>query len=295
MKTLLLALLITGVAPAQDGGFAYPPILPGARIEAYKTIGNTTLNLYIFEPAKTTSPLPAIVFFFGGGWTHGSPAQFEQHCRRLASLGMVAITADYRVETRNQSTVPDSIRDAKSAMRYVRRHAARLGIDPARIAAGGGSAGGMLAAVTALVPGYEETGEEATVTPRPAALVLFNPALILGPVPGDESLTAWSASRISRPIFGRADGASISPWHHIANGAPPTLILHGKADTTVPYASAVSFAAKMKNVGARCDLIGYDGQKHGFFNYKAGGTDAFRDTLREAEVFLASLGYLSAR
>lgn len=273
-----LYLLTAAVAYAQQAGLPYPPEMPGAKVETYATAAGAKLNLYIFDPPQKPTPRPAIVFFFGGGWRHGSPVQFEQHCRRLAALGFVAITADYRVESRHQSTIPDSIADARAALRYVQANSARLGIDPSRLAAGGGSAGGMLAAVAAMIPRTQI-----------AALVLFNPDLIFAPVPGDEALAAWSANRTSRPIFGGVDGISISPWHHITPSSPPPLILHGKADTTVPYASMESFAAKMKAAGARCDLIGYDGEKHGFFNYKPGGTPAFADTLRKAEAFLLSI------
>ena len=276
MKTLFL--LTAAVALAQRADLPYPPEMPGAKVETYATVASAKLNLYIFDPPQKSTPRPAVVFFFGGGWHHGSPVQFEQHCRRLASLGFVAITADYRVESRHQSKIPDSILDARAALRYVHANAARLGIDPARIAAGGGSAGGMLAAVAGTIP-------KTTV----AALVLFNPDLIFAPVPGDEALAAWSANRTARPIFGGVDGVSISPWHHVSKNSPPTLILHGKADTTVPYASIESFAAKMKQAGARCDLIGYEGETHGFFNYKPGGTPAFTDTLKKAEAFLLSV------
>src|SRR5262245_37466762 len=159
---------------------AYPPKFDGARSETYKKVGDVTLSLNIFEPPGASAPnRPAIVFFFGGGWTNGSPAQFEQHCRHLASRGMVAITADYRVASRHQVKPTACLADAKSAIRWVRQNAKRLGIDPQRIAAGGGSAGGHLAAATATVPGFDEPGEDTKVSAVPNALVLFNPALVL--------------------------------------------------------------------------------------------------------------------
>ena len=76
--------------------------LPGSRSEVYKTIGSTKLKVYIYEPKshKANSNRPAIVFFFGGGWRGGTPKQFQEHCRYLASMGMVAMTADYRVFSR---------------------------------------------------------------------------------------------------------------------------------------------------------------------------------------------------
>src|SRR4030095_4286275 len=160
-KTAITAGLLALSAPAgpqnqgqerpRQGGVSYPPRLEGARVEVYKKIGATELNLYVYEPPnhKSADRTPAIVFFFGGGWNAGSPAQFEQQCRYLASRGMVAMTADYRVASRPAAQVVDCIKDAKSAVRWIRTNAARLGIDPNRIVAGGGSAGAHIAAAAA--------------------------------------------------------------------------------------------------------------------------------------------------
>src|SRR6266699_1228799 len=94
---LMVAAGCLELAGAQDqkGARAYPPKLPGAEVETYKTIGDAKLNLYVYYPLghKATDKRAAIVFFFGGGWTNGSPGQFEQHCKHLASRGMVAMTA----------------------------------------------------------------------------------------------------------------------------------------------------------------------------------------------------------
>jgi acetyl esterase len=159
----------------------YPPVMPGARVETYKTIGPTNLHLYLFTPKdhSTMNRRPAIVFFFGGGWTSGSPQQFEKQCQYFASRGMVAITADYRVTSRQGVKPVQCVADAKSAIRWLRRNAARLGIDPDRIVASGGSAGGHLAACTAVVPGLDDTGEDTSISATPNAAVLFNPVLAL--------------------------------------------------------------------------------------------------------------------
>ena len=186
MRPLLTSLALAGrapAAPAGRGGFAYPPQMEGARVETYKTVGETKLNLYIFAPSAASNA-PAVVFFFGGGWTSGSPEQFEEQCRYLASRGMVAITADYRVASRQQAKPTQCLADARSAIRWVRAHAPQLGIDPQRIAAGGGSAGGHLAACTPLISEFDEPGEDAKVSAEPDALLLFNPALVLAPLPG---------------------------------------------------------------------------------------------------------------
>ncbi|MDP3069394.1 MAG: alpha/beta hydrolase [Opitutaceae bacterium] len=270
----------------------YPPRFDGARIETYKTIGDTELTLHIFEPAggpKTNRP--AIVFFFGGGWNNGSPTQFEPHCRALAARGMVAITADYRVASRHQVKPTACVADAKSALRYVRTHAARLGIDPQRIAAGGGSAGGHLAAAIATVPGFDTPGEDAKISAVPDALALYNPALVLAEMDGLK--LEGFGTRVPEDRLGTAP-KNISPAHHVKKGTPPAIIFHGKADTTVPYATAEAFARVMQAAGNRCELVGYDGQPHGFFNHGRGDGSNYRDTLARTEAFFVSLGWITA-
>ena len=256
----------------------------GARTEVYKTVGDTKLELFIFSPEghQPKDRRPAILFFFGGGWTNGTPKQFEPHCRMLAAKGMVALTADYRVASRHQVKVVDCVRDAKSAVRWVRQNAKRLGIDPKRIAAGGGSAGGHLAAATATLPEFEEPSENIKISSRPNALVLFNPALVL--------TLSGAALPITRT---GVEAKRISPDEHIRKGTPPTIIFHGKADTTVPYATVELFTRKMQAAGNRCELVGFEGQTHGFFNYGRGENKMYEKTTAEMIRFLASLGYLN--
>ena len=270
----------------------YPPAMPEARAETYKTIGQTNLQLYVFTPKgpAPTNGRPAIVFFFGGGWTAGSPQQFEKQCQYLASRGMVAISADYRVASRHHAKPVQCVADAKSAIRWVRKNAARLGVDPKRVAAAGGSAGGHLAGCIAVVPGLDEPGEDTSISGVPNAAVLFNPALVLAPLEGKDSgrlTTKLTAERLG------IEPEAISPAHHLKAGAPPILIFHGKADATVPFATSEVFAAKMKAAGNRCELVGYEGEGHGFFNYGRGGNRFFRETLTKTDEFLASLGYLT--
>jgi len=299
MRTASLAIgilvLLTSHTVAQDakqrGRRAYPPEMPGAKVETYKTVGDTKLNLYIYEPddLKEGDKRPAVVFFFGGGWRSGSPRQFMPHCKYLATRGMVAMAADYRVASRHQVKAIDCVKDAKSAIRYVRKNAKRLGIDPDRIAAGGGSAGGHLAAATGTIEGFDEPGEDSTVSSRPNAMLLFNPAVVLAPVEGvelNERKMAGLADRV-----GTAP-KELSPYHHIAKGAPPTVIFHGLADSTVPHSTVAAFTKAMQDAGNECRLFSYEDQGHGFFNYGRGRNVMFVATLKQADRFLAGLGYL---
>jgi acetyl esterase len=295
---LILALSSSVLCAASTGGAAdaggrnYPPIMVGAHAETYKSIGQTNLQLYVFTPKDqaTTNSRPAMVCFFGGGWSKGSPQQFEQFCRHFASRGMVAITADYRVASRQGAKPVQCVADAKSAIRWVRKNAARLGIDPNRIVASGGSAGGHLAACAAVVPGLEEPGEDTAVSTVPNAAVLFNPVLVLAPLEG-LALDSFSA-RLTVERLG-AEPQLLSPVHHVRPGAPPIIVFHGRADTTVPFATAEAFASKMKAAGNHCELVGFEGQGHGFFNYGRGGNRYYEQTLKQADEFLVSLGYLS--
>ena len=122
--TVLLASLALH-AQEKKGPYESGFELPGSRTEVYKTIGDVKLKIYIYEPEghKAGAKRPAIVFFFGGGWRGGTPKQFLEHCRYLASKGMVAMTADYRVSSRQGTKPFHCVRDGKSAVRWIRQNA----------------------------------------------------------------------------------------------------------------------------------------------------------------------------
>jgi acetyl esterase/lipase len=294
---LLIALAgLVQSADAQDakkkGNRPYPPLLAGAQVETYKTVGDVKLNMYVYYPPghKPTDKRAAAVFFFGGGWTNGSPQQFEQHCKHLASRGMVAMTADYRVASRHQVKAVSCVADAKSAIRFVRKEASRLGVDPERILAGGGSAGGHIAACTGVVSGFDESTEDARISSVPNALALFNPAVVLAPVAGLSEVNKERVASLKDRMG--VEPQSLSPYHQVKKGAPPAIVFHGKADTTVPYATVELFAKAMHEAGSKCTLVGYEGQAHGFFNYGRNGNEYYEKTLKAMDEFLVGLGYL---
>ncbi|HSW44215.1 MAG TPA: alpha/beta hydrolase [Phycisphaerae bacterium] len=266
----------------------------GAVREVYRKVGDVQLKVHIFNPPdhKPTDKRPAIVFFFGGGWLHGSAGQFVPQCRYFASRGMVAITADYRVYTRNKAMIADCTSDAQAAVRWVRANAGRLGIDPDRIAAGGGSAGGHLAAATGTLDDF--TGDKnAKISFRPNAMLLFNPAIDLTPEepkPGDEGSRH---SNLMARMGARPE--ELSPMDHVRPGLPPTIIFHGKDDKLIPFTKIEEFGKAMKAAGNHCEVVGFEGQGHGFFNPGKRGNKHFIETMRLADEFLASLGYLKGK
>lgn len=252
-----------------------------AREYEYSVGRRRSLRLWVI-PGRTSEPNPpAMLFYFGGGWVKGSAKQFEPQARYLASRGVTGILIDYQVSVRDDSTVEDSIDDSRAAYLWVRKNAPALGVDPDRLALSGGSAGGHLAALVA-------TSAESS----PAALVLFNPVLMLAS-PGSE--LAGSAPRgpgHNVELWG-VNPESISPFHRLTASFPTTLIMHGGSDELVPVESAELFTEQALKLGVDCRLVRYAGQNHGFFNAGRDGGWAFIATLRETDRFLSSLGWIS--
>lgn len=258
----------------------------GTRKIQYKKVGDISLNLWFFYPKghATTDQRPAIVFFFGGGWNGGTPTQFTDQSQYLVSRGMVCIVADYRVKSRHKTSPFECVQDGKSAVRWIRSHAAKHGIDPDRLAAGGGSAGGHVAAATATVPGLNEKGEDLSVSCRPNALVLFNPVYDNGP-------QGYGFDRVGKEKRYR----EISPIDNIRKGTPPAIVFLGDKDNLIPVATAQRYQKLMQNVGSKSVLHIYPGQGHGFFNIRKGGQKIFDQTMVQTDAFLTDLGYLEAK
>jgi acetyl esterase/lipase len=269
----LLAVLSLSIAtPAVAGDD------PTAKTFAYKTIPGGKLEMVVHFPPgwKATDKRPAIVFFFGGGWLGGTIRQFESQAEHLARRGMVAARADYRVKSRQGVTPDQCVEDAKSAVRWLRSHAATLGIDPDRIVASGGSAGGHIAACTALTAGLEAEAEDRSVSSKPNALVLFNPVLRFDGV-------SLLMSRIGND---EALGKALSPTLHVTKDTPPTLLFFGTADRFKPQGD--EFLRRAKEVGFRAELFTAEDQPHGFFN----SPPWLQRTTARMDEFLTSLGYL---
>ena len=283
MKPILPALILAALVSTSSAQKkkTVPDVAGASATEVYKTASDWDLKLWIFNPEghKAEDKRPAIVFFFGGGWNGGTPTQFEQHARYLASRGMVAAVADYRVKSRQGTSPFECVADGKSAVRFLRKNAGRLGIDPDRIAAGGGSAGGHVAATSGIVPGLDEKGEDTAVSSESNALVLFNPVYDNGP-------KGYGNNRLGDRW------KEISPAHNIKKGCPPAIVFLGDGDSLIPVATAESFKEKMEEIGAKSVLHVFEGQAHGFFNQGKGGAEIFLKTLAQMDAFLVEIGYL---
>lgn len=209
----------------------------------YREVDGTALQLRVFSPSGVapSEGRPGIIFFFGGGWSAWNPEQFYPFARHFAAKGCVVFCAEYRVGSRHKTTPHAAVADAHAALSFVRAHAAELGVASDRIAVGGGSSGGHLAACTALM-----TNQAA----QPAALLLLGSVL-------DTSAAGFTGGLKPGSL------ADISPQPHIRAGLPPTLILHGTADQTVPFAQAKKFYSAMRDAGNVCELKAFKGRGHG--------------------------------
>jgi acetyl esterase len=242
ITALCLAASLSGASAVQ----------PRVDESVYKKTPQGDLKMYVHFPPGWTAQdkRPAIVFFFGGGWTSGRVTQFEPQATYLAQRGIVAARADYRVRSRH-GTMPDKcVEDAKSAVRWLRANAGKLGIDPQRIVASGGSAGGHIAACTATIPDFEAGGEDLSISSRPNLLVLFNPVLDTVAI-GEK----YGMSEIGRKI---------SPNHFLSKDVPPAIIFFGTEDRL--NEGGKEYIAKAKNLGLKAQMYMAPSQGHGFFN-----------------------------
>ncbi len=255
------------ILPPPGRAFAPRPL-------AYPAADGSPLTLQVFDPAPAQSAAPgkrpAILFFFGGGWTHGTPLQFFPECAHFADRGFVAIAADYRIRATHGTPPQASLADARAALAWVAAHAGELGVDPAKIVLAGASAGGHLAALAGLAP---PTGV------RPAALLLWYPVL------------DTSAAGYGHALFG-GSWRDFSPLELASTHTPPpTLLLFGDADSATPLATVRAFQDRVRAGGGRCDLVIYPGGGHPLYAYRQGGGPLRAVTLQAADDFLRALGF----
>ncbi len=262
---------------ATNAPAATPLTLAGAETFVYRD----PMRLHVFKPKgwKPGDRRPAFVYFFGGGWTRGTPERSAGHAKWAASLGMVGIAPDYRTKERFDTTPLESVADGRAALRWIEDHAEELGVDPARIVVGGSSAGGHVALWTAIA--HTPPGSSANEAPRlkPVALVL------LSPVSDTSLLAGYTPKR-----FGEHAGA-LSPLHQLDARMPAVLVFHGDADTTVPDRQSIALRDKLVAAGNVCELVRVPGGTHSFTTQMPEWKQKVRDAVKE---FLTKQGVLPA-
>ena len=243
--------------------------------------GNRQWRLDLAMPKEPAAePRPAIVFVHGGGWRSGDKGRGIWRSLPLtyAAKGYVCISVNYRFST--EAPFPACVEDVKCAVRWLRAHADKYGVDPNRIGAYGNSAGAHLVAMLGLV-GRDADLEGDGPYPDQSSLVQ---AVCCSATPTD--LANWSSTSGRQPRFYRDGGLlagpeatrlqrakKASPITYVRNNAPPFLVVHGTADRLVPVSQADRFVDALKKAGARdVTYLRYDDAGHGVFRQHADET-----------------------
>ena len=226
----------------------------------YKQVEDRELNVDIFysDAVQKKMDNPAIAFFHGGGWVFGDPSEFHGACKRYAEKGFITFSFQYRLSINEDGSFPnpditliESVKDARSAIRWLRENAESLKIDPKKIVVSGQSAGGQLAWSTALLDTINEQTDKLNISPMPNALVLYSSNY--------NTLEPWIDMIFAEK---REQIWSVSPYHNLKSGLPPTLAFHGESDCTVLYYIAQFFNEKMHELGNPFELVTLEGRDH---------------------------------
>ncbi len=256
----------------------------------YRELNGRALKLYVFTPEvkKTDNPMAIMLLFHGGGWFVGTAEWTFPSARRFAALGMVTVAVEYRL-SKDTVTPIDALDDTWAAFRWVREHAKKLNIDPARVAGYGVSAGGHLVAAAATIkcPGDEVNGTNSA----PDLLLLWSPAL-------DVANDGW----FRKLLQGKASASDLSPAAHAGAGTPPTCIVHGEKDTLTPLSGTQKFCDRVMQAGGICELNVYKGVGHLLTRNLENQEDDFdpdpvkrADGISKLEQFLQKRGYTTKK
>lgn len=256
--------------------------LSPTRKVVYKKAGDRELELHVFEPEghREGDARPCYLVIHGGGWTGGTPQRMYPFAAHYQKLGLVGISVQYRLHSAKTGvSVFDCVEDARSAVRYVRSRAAEFGIDPTKIIVSGGSAGGHLAAATAMFEQVNAPGEDPALSTMPKALILLFPVI-------DCSPAGYGQAKIGDRW------KELSPVDHVRPGLPPTLTFHGTGDTVTPFVGAKNFHEAMLKAGNTSELVVNEGGVHG---YLMRDQALLEDTFARSDAFLTRLGLLPVR
>ena len=231
------------------------------------------LDLYLPKNCNAVEKSPAVLLIHGGGWKEGDKRQAREieFGMTLAQNGFVAASINYAL--RSAGRFPQNLQDCKNGIRYLRAHADELGIDPNRISVMGGSAGGHLALLvgyTADQPNLAPSQPYPGVSDKVSSVVDFygisNLATRKETDPNGKPLKIDPLDSATQSIFGSTpqDWKKASPITYVKRDVPPTLILHGKKDTTVDSDQSQELADALKKTGATYEIIWLPNAPHSF-------------------------------
>ncbi len=229
--------------------------------QIYGRAGGTELTMHLFARADRAERRPGIVLVHGGGFVEGFAEMLVRYAAALADEGFVTASIEYRLA--GEAPFPASLEDTKCAVRWMRAHAGEIGLDPERLALGGNSAGGYLAALAGSTPGlFEGDGGNGAESSRVAAVVAWYPLFDLDP-----STLSELAAEAVRAYFGRrptaAEVEAASASSHV-HAAVPTLTMVGTADPIIPLKPVRDYHARLAAAGVPERIVEFRGLGHSF-------------------------------
>lgn len=236
----------------------------------YKIVDGKALKMDVFLPEgyDSNDDFPVFVVFHGGSWEAGEPSWHYPDCAYWSSRGMVAVSVDYRLKTRDQIEVPlECVKDAKSAIRFLRKNAGKLKINPDALVAAGDSAGGQIAAAVAMIDAANDDYYDRTISCMPNAVILYNPYFKCRP--------------------------DLSPPNFIKGGLPPMITFLGDRDPAITVKELNRFHESLKIAGNDSEYYVGKGGVHGFCNGRNPMNPFFYWSLELEDRFLVKHGILS--
>lgn len=292
-ERLLIAMLLIISASITDT-FAWGKTTPLTQItEAYKMLpDNDSLIVEVVAPEgfQQGATKKGMVFYFGGGWINGNIDRLRPQATYFAEQGLVCFLVQYRTKKSHQATPNISLMDAKSSIRYIKTHADRFNIDADDLITCGGSAGGHLAAAVSMCPNINDPQDDTSIATTVGVNVLFNPVVCNGAGKSGKD-KGYGYDRVADYY------KEFSPYHNVRKGAPNTIFLVGSEDHLIDEEMAYEYKRRLEEVGSRCDVKIYEGEKHGFYSpkHKKNDVTMFVNTVRDGHNFLRELGYIKGK
>ena len=293
MKILALPVLLFSASmfaqktPQENPPFRLPETVSMTPDLVYAKYGERELHLDLYAPKAGNGPFPAVVFIHGGGWESGDKTRFRRQAALLAEKGFVTACIAYRLS--GEAKFPAAVYDSKAAVRWMRANAKQYRINPDKIGAAGGSAGGHVVAflgVTADMPEFEGDGGNSGYSSRVQAVAALYPVVdfvSFGKLAGsgDNAMTKFlGATYAQKPEL----WAKASPVTYVSKKSAPTLFMHGTEDK-IPIQHSIDMMKQLKAAGVYSDIFVAKGAGHGFAN----GPQWFEPSVRRMEEFFTKM------
>ena len=260
MKTLRLTVIVAIVLALSLDVFAQttaPRITPDV---VYGHKDGLTLTFDVYTPPQANGA--GVLFMVSGGWvsTWGPPESAVRRFEPLLNRGFTVFSVRHGSSPRYK--VPEAAADVERAVRFIKLNATKFGVDPGRLGAYGGSAGGHLSLMLGLDPDHGDAQSRDEILRGPSGLAAV--VALFPPV----DLRGWTGPSKDFPAldFPADQAASVSPILFVSSDDPPTLLIHGDADTLVPISHSERIHAALKAAGVATDFVTIPGGSHGFTN-----------------------------